>query len=668
MHFDYEWIKHYLKDAPSLEEAARLLNLTGLETEISGEGLEVDHTVNRPDAMCHYGLARELAVKTGLTLVDPPLYDGALPSLDGWSIGSDVPDDCWRYMALLVENVAATPSPQWLQRRLEAIDQTCHNFLVDLTNFLLWEFSHPSHAFDADKLPSKSILVRSGKPGETLKTLDGRDHQVEGMVVITDGERPIALGGVMGGENTEVDSGTRRVLLELGVFRGALVRTTGNATNIHSDARHRFERGIDPENMQRVIRRFIYLLLEEQPQARVIGFHDMNLKPHVAPQLFLRRSQLDRLLGISLDSAEVESLLARQGFKPRADERGWHVQVPGYKVDVRREADVIEEVIRFAGLDRLQASLPLVGGTDYAPDTLLTRADVAKETLRAIGMQEAICFSFCSPEADALMTGNHPPIEVRNPMTRNQSVMRRHLLPGLLDCLRNNLSRGMNQLALFEIGHTFAPDHEPHHLAAVLSLPKEQVRWWGDYSVHPFYRIKGVYETLAQRLDFSSLELRPEVGSWLKTGEALGVYREGVRIGGFGILADEICERFKFEGAPAVLELDISFLRQTGRAAANVARLSEFPGMKIDMAFVVSKQCAYQDVRAYIESLKLDNLESLQLFDAYQGKSLDQDKKSLGFRFRFRASDRTLTSDEIASTMERVKNSVCDQFGATVRT
>lgn len=668
MHFDYEWIKTYLKDAPSLEEAARLLNLTGLETEISGTGLEVEHTVNRPDAMCHYGLARELAVKADLTLVDPPIYDGPLPELEGWTIVSEEPEECWRYMALLVENAEATPSPEWLRRRLEAIDQTSHNFLVDLTNFLLWEFSHPSHAFDADKLPSNCILVRRATAGEELTTLDGRTHKVEGMLVITDGQRPIALGGVMGGENTEVDSGTRRVLLEHANFRGAMVRATGNATNIHSDARHRYERGIDPENMERVIRRFIFLLRQEQPEARVVGFRDFNLKPHAAPQLTLRRSQLDRLLGIHIEDAEVERLLARQGFQPCVVQGGWHVQVPGYKVDVRREADVIEELIRFAGLDRLQASLPQAGGTDYAPDRLLTRADKARETLRAIGMQEAICFAFCSPEADALIAGTHAPVEVRNPMTRNQAVMRRNLLPGLLDCLRNNLSRGMNQLALFEIGHTFAPDHEPHHLAVVLSLAKEQANWWGDHSVHPFYRIKGVFEALAQRLDFSSLELRPEVGAWLNAGEALGIYRAGVCIGGFGCLADALCERFKFESAPVVLELDISFLRETAEATANVARLSEFPGMKIDMAFVVAKECPFQDVRAHIEGLNLPFLESLQLFDAYQGKSLDGDKKSLGFRFRFRASDRTLTSEEIASTMERVKHSVCDQFGATVRT
>lgn len=212
MYFDYAWISQYLKDAPSLADAALLLNSTGLETEISGSGLEVEHTVNRPDAMSHYGLARELAVKTGSSLVEPEIFTGDLPTLSGWTITSEDAEECNRYLGLLVENVVASPSPQWLRQRLEAIEQTSHNFLVDLTNFLLWEFSQPTHAFDANKLKGFCIHVRKGLVGERLTTLDGRDHAVEGLLCITDGDRPIALGAVMGGENTVVDRDRKSVV------------------------------------------------------------------------------------------------------------------------------------------------------------------------------------------------------------------------------------------------------------------------------------------------------------------------------------------------------------------------------------------------------------------------------------------------------------------------
>lgn len=667
MYFDYDWVKQYLQDAPSLEDAAHLLNSTGLETEIEDGGLEVEHTVNRPDAMCHYGIAREISVKTGAEMVDPPIYEGNLGPLDSWTITSEDASECHRYIGVLVENVAATPSPAWLKERLEAIEQTSHNLLVDLTNFLLWEFSHPSHAFDADKLRGNTIGVRRATKGEELTSLDGRHHEVDGLLCITDAEGPIALAGVMGGQNSEVDDQTTRLLLELAVFRGATARRTGNATNIHSDARHRFERGVDEENMDRVIRRFLYLLLQEQPEARIVGMADMNLKPFERNHVLLRRQQLDRLLGIQLSDEEVLGLLRRMDFQPEVVDGGWNVAAPGYKVDVVREADVIEEVIRFAGLDRLDATLPTAGGSDYKPDPVIVHGDEAREALRAMGLQEIISFGFCSEEADASVKGSHEPVSLRNPMTNKQAVMRRNLLPSMLECLRYNQSRGQVNLGMYEIGHTFGVKDEPIHLSVGLSFGKDQQHWWGDVGVHPFYRIKGVYETLAAKLDFSSLELRPQAPEWLKKGEALGIWKGDTCLGGLGTLSPHLVERFELSTVPVVLELDISFLHEIGSVGVVAEKLSSFPAMKIDLAFVLDKVHGYQQVCEHIQGLKLPNLESLGLFDVYEGKALDGGKKSLGFRFRFRAPDRTLTSEEIAGTMEKVKESVCGQFGATIR-
>lgn len=670
MFFNYDWVTKYLKAAPSLQEAATLLNSTGLETEIENDGLEVEHTVNRSDAMCHYGIARELSVKGGYDMVEPPIYEGELPELSNWAIESEDAEECPQYIGVLVENVTASASPAWLKELLESIDQTSHNLLVDLTNYLLWEFSHPSHAFDADKLKGQRIVVRKATEGETLTTLDGRDHKVDGLLCITDDSGPIALAGVMGGENSEVDDKTTRLLLELAVFRPATARRTGRATNIHSDARHRFERGVDRENMDRVIRRFLYLLLQEQPDAKIIGMKNMDLAPFERADINLSRAHLDRLLGIHLSDEEVMNLLQRMDCFPAKTGDGWQVAPPGYKVDVTREVDVIEELIRFAGVDRLESTHPAFRGSDYNPDPLLIREDEVRNALVSMGFQETITFDFINEELDALMGGDGECVRLRNPMNLNQAVMRRNILPSMLNCVAANLNRGIANLSFFEIGHTFlaGQEAEPHHLAVVLTQSKEQGHWWGDVGGHIFYRVKGVFEALAERGDWQQLQVKETAPAWLESGESLGVYLGEKCIGGFGMLCGKLVETFKMDVVPAVMELDISFLHDVAARLPQSEALSEFPGMKIDVAFVVDMEHSYQKLRDHILALDLPMLESLGLFDAYEGKAVGKGKRSLGFRFRFRSFERSLTSEEITATMDKVIESVTQTFGATIRT
>jgi len=672
MYFDYTWICDYLDNPPDIDEAIRVLNLTGLETEREGDGLEIEHTVNRPDAMSHFGVARELAVRLDLELCEPPGYEGTLADLPHWSITSEDADQCPRYMGLLIDKVRNEPSPEWLRQKMVAIDQTSHGFLVDLTNFLLWEYGHPNHAFDAALVADRKIHVRFGRKGERLTTLDGQDHDVEGLLCITDPEKPIALAGVMGGQNSEVGAETRTLLFELAVFEPVTVRRAGNRENIHSDARHRFERGVDREQMERVVRRFIHLVLQQQPDAVVVGLQDMNLQPFQRNEVLLRRAMMDRVLGISLPDAEVEGLLERMHCQRERRGSDWLVRVPGYKVDVTREADVIEEIIRFAGFDRLVTDLPPMAGADLEPDPVWDGTAVIRQVLQGLGLQEAMTYSFTPENWDAAFHREGAPIRLRNPMNANQAVLRRMILPGLLSVVRGNLNRGNADIRLFESGHTFASDRrEPHHLAIVLSDARERDQWWPAPDNHPFYTIKGVFETLAARLGWGeALEVATPAPHWLTEGEALGIYHRGTCIGGFGTLSPAVvraCEDFEIEPAPVVLELDLSFLNTHRRAREFAEDLSPFPGIKIDMAFVLDREHDYGAVRQHLLGLDLEHLESLDLFDVYTGKSVAKGKKSLGFRFRFRSPERTLTGDEVNRTMERVTGSVQKAFGAVIR-
>lgn len=675
MYLDYEWVKTYLSEAPSLEEAAALLNKTGLEAEIDGDGLEVEHTVNRPDAMCHFGVARELAVKTGAELLVPPVYEGEIPALQGFSIETVDPLECGRYIGLKVSGVRASATPEWLRKRLDAIGQTSHNFLVDLTNFLLWEFSHPSHAFDAKKLVGDKILIRWGEKGERLTTLDGRDHDVEGLLCIADAEKPIAFGGVMGGENTEVDENTTELLLELATFYGPTVRKTGNACDIHSDARHRFERGVDLEHMDRVIRRFLFLLLEEQPEAQVIGMFDMNKTPFSRGQVLLRRAKMDQLLGIELETEQVETLLNRMDFGVEKHAEGWQLTVPGYKVDVEREVDVIEELIRFAGFDLLKTELPALVGSAYQPNPLLEFSERLRDIMVGFGYYEACTYSFIPETWDQAFSGEGEAVRVRNPMNLNQAVMRRDLAPCLSDSILRNQLRGILELKLFEVSRVFRDGKEPHRLAVAFSRGKEAAHWWPGDNQHPFYQVKGIFEALRDRLFDQSktrLTLKPGAPGYFQEGESLGIYLDERLIGGLGMLRADLVngktiKDWEFPVLPAYLEMEIEALAQIGAPVPDVAELPKHPGMKIDVAFVLDRDHGYEPVRDHILNLQPQFLDTLELFDVYEGKSLEKGKKSLGFRFFFQADQRTLTSEEVAATVDTVIDSVKQQFGAVVR-
>jgi len=671
MYIHYAWVRDYLPDAPSREEAARVLNLTGLETELDGEGLEIEHTVNRPDAMSHYGVARELAVKLDLELREPPVFEGEIPVSTDWTIESEDAEQCPRYTGLEIDGVHDEPSPPWLKEKLAAIGQTSHGFLVDLTNYLLWEFGHPCHAFDADLLTGQRIVVRMGRPGERLTTLDGQDHDANGLLCIADAEKPVAFGGVMGGENSEVGPKTTRLLFELAVFKPSTVRRSGRRENINSDARHRFERGVDRERLDRVIRRFIYLVLEQLPEARVVGLRDMDLAPFTRANVFLQRKHLDRLLGISLDDAVVEGLLVRMGCQIEKQGADWAVSVPGYKVDVTREADVIEEIIRFAGLDLLQTDLPEMAGTDIEHDPVREATTTIRHVLQGMGLQEAYTYSFGPETWDRAFGLSGEPTALRNPMNANQAVLRRYILPGLLSVVRTNINRGNTEIHFYELGHTFRAGEEPHHLAIVMTSGKERNVWWEVPTAHPFYAIKGVYETLAGHLGWHhALTLREEAPSFLVQGEALGIYAGDKLVGGFGTLAPEIaekCDDLEIDPPPVVLELDLTHVASISTAVDASEVLSPFPGIKVDMAFVLDAEHSFAEVRDHLSGLGLDNLESLELFDVYSGKSIEKGKKSLGFRFRFRSPERTLTSEEVNASMTRVTESVEKAFGAVIR-
>ncbi|PIE90632.1 MAG: phenylalanine--tRNA ligase subunit beta [Acidobacteria bacterium] len=668
MYFNYDWIKEYLEEAPSLEEAARILNQTGLETEVEGtNGLEIEHTVNRPDAMCHYGLAREISVKTGLKLVTPPVDTADWSELEGWKITSEEEKGCWRYMGVLIENTKNTPSPAWLKEKLDSIEQTSHGLIVDLTNFLLWEFGHPSHAFDADLIDGKEIRIRYGREGEELTSLDGKNHKVNQLLCIADREKPIALAGVMGGQNSEVSEKTHSLLLELAMFNPVAVRHTGKKTLIQSDAKHRFERGVDEESMDRIIRRFVYLLKREQPDITVKGLRDYKIKDFKRANVTLRVKRLNALLGITLDKGEIQTLLERMDFQPQYSDGVFALKVPGYKVDVTREVDVIEEIIRFKGLDILPSTLPAMPGSDFHPKPEELHRTKIRNLLKELCLQEVLTYSFLSEKEEKMFQSTGRAVEIRNPMSESSGVLRRNIQPQLVKVAKRNISRGQKNLKLFELGHVFKSDGEHYNMACLITQSKEKANWWNTSNAHPFYEMKGILETLAAELGWPGLTTQPKELPGLDPQQALAIQINGGECGWFGSLKRELLEELNTDEPVIVMELELDFLKHLSNHEKQLFKLSPFPSIQIDMAFVLDEDVKYDRISEHIQSLDLVNMESMELFDVYSGKSLAKGKKSLGFRLIFRAEDRTLTSDEVNGQIESMIQSVKKEFNAEIR-
>jgi phenylalanyl-tRNA synthetase beta chain len=666
MLFSPTWIQEYLAAPVSCADAASWLNRCGLETEMRDGLLEVEHTVNRPDAMSHFGIARELSAASGISLLHPQPYEGEIPPLTGFTLQSESSQACPRYMALLVENLVAAESPAWLVERLASIGQKCHGLLVDLTNFLLWEMGHPSHAFDADKLEGGGLTVRTAEAGARLRTLDGRERDVAGLLCIHDGCKPVALAGVMGGENSEIDGRSSRLLLELAQFDPVRVRESGKRTQIHSDARHRFERGIDPEAMETILRRFLFLLRREQPQARVVGLCQWQDQPFRRPALLLRASRLERLLGIALPQDVVTELLQRMDMRPQVLDEGWHVQVPGYKVDVSREVDVIEEVIRFAGLDRLEASQVAMPGSDYDESLSQEWTLKVQETLRSCGLQEIISYSFISTAAARQWQAQGEGVMLANPLSETTAVLRPSLLPSMLDCLAYNHRRACASAALFEVGEVFDGSGERRHLAlGLLGTPAPS--WWNDKPMPGFFRLKGCLEALCRRMGWPQTQLLAATHPFFQPGLSFQLMIADRQAGWLGAPAQALCLARDLEAPTLVAELDLAGCMALPTRLPPVEAAKLHPAIEIDLAFVLAKSVSYQSLREHFVTWSLPWLEALELFDVFEGSSLGAGLRSLGLRFTFRAAARSLTREEVTQTLQEAVESAKHKFAAVIR-
>jgi phenylalanyl-tRNA synthetase beta chain len=660
---------------------------------IADEVLELEITPNRPDAMAVYGVARDLHAVTTAPLAPDPSADDVEPSGDDSaedhaSVEIADPEICLRFTARVFEDVKIGPSPLWLKQRLVAAGQRPISNVVDITNYVMLCTGQPLHAFDLDEVRGARIVVRRAHDGETMTTLDGVERTfTDEMALVCDGEGPSGIAGVMGGLISEVSDKTTRVLMEAATWVGPNIMRTSKALGLRSEASARFEKQLHPElaiAAQRLAARLMVELCGARLVPGTIDEYPSPLPPKLVP---LRADRMEKLLGERIDEASAHGILERLGFG--FHEEGWKVP-PWRYADVQREADLIEEVARIHGLDKLPTTLPDRGeaiGRLTGSQPLRRRLE---DLLRDRGLLETISYSFTSPQALArLRIADVEPLRIENPISEDLSVMRPLLLPGLLDAARHNAAHGRPGVALFESAHSYlpagplepAPDGSPggatpaaehHHLGALLTQAT-LAGWRTDAREADFYAAKALLEALLEvagiagwRVEQPGAEARaasaeaPPGGHrpFLHPGrQASVVSAEGVELGWIGELHPLVLREWELQGPASAFELDAGLLHElTQGRIATYSDVTSFPAVLQDIAVIVPEDVQAARLAQVVRAGAGDLLAELRVFDLYHGEQVGEGNKSLALRLEFRAPDRTLTDEEVAERRTAIEN------------
>jgi phenylalanyl-tRNA synthetase beta chain len=646
---------------------------------IDDDVLELEITPNRPDLMGVYGVARDLHAITGAELAEDPTARDAEPrgddsAEDHVAIQID-PEICLRFTARVFEDVRIGPSPLWLKQRLMAAGQRPISNVVDITNYVMLATAQPLHAFDLDKVRGRRIDVRRARDGERMVTLDDAERVFgEEMALVCDAEGPSGIAGIMGGQVSEVADDTTRVLMEAATWVGPNIMRTSKALGLRTEASARFEKQLHPEQAIAAQRLAARLMVDLCGARLVPGTVDVFPHPaeaRVVPQ------RIERLLGTPVADEAVDGILHRLGFEWAGE--GWRVP-PWRDSDVQREADLIEEVARVHGLDKLPTTLPArrsaVGR--LTPSQRLRRR--IEDLLRDRGLYECISYAFVSPRAlDALRLGDEPVLELENPLSEEQSVMRPLLLPGLLDAARHNAAHGRPAVALFESAHVYSPggslepppDRSPagatpalegQHLA-VLATEAVPGGWRTDPRPADFFSAKALLEAV---LAVADVDWHVEEGGppFLHPGRAARVLAGEHELGWLGELHPQAAVAWDLGGAVAGFELDVDAL--VAPAAGEEPRyrdVTSFPAVLQDIAVGVPVEVSAAAAADTIRSAAGELLASVELFDVYSGDQVGQAKKSLAFRLRFQAPDRTLTDEEVAERRAAIEAALSELGG-----
>jgi len=652
--------------------------------------IEVDLTPNRPDCTSVIGIAREIAGFTNQKLRQP--VKNELPELTGKGVPFSVevldPEDCPRYAARLLKNVTISPSPWWLRKRLLSVGLRPINNVVDITNLVMLEYGQPLHAFDFHRLGGARIVVRRARAGEHIVTLDGEKRQLDQeMLLICDAEKPVAVAGVMGGENSEVTDSTRDILLESACFNPLSIRRTARQLNLGTEASYRFERGVDPEVSPRAMERAVQLLVEVAGAEIVENGYDCvaGIKPPEA--IKLRISRTNDILGLQLDAMEVGRFLESIELKViGADEDTLLVTPPSFRIDLEREIDLIEEVARLQGYNEIPTSMPIVPMSFPEQQQGLELRKNLASMLVSQGFFEAINYSFVDENYfDRLQVQSNDPIRnavtLLNPLSEDQKIMRTMMLPGLLQNISRNTSRQSNDIRLFEIGKVFHP-------VADEPLPLENIRVAGVISGrrHPgaslmhfgsipvdIYDCKGIVEAILQEVRMAKaarLEFTNEsnaVPSYIQPDSYIVCRAADRFLGYFGKINADVLKSFGVKQSVFFFDLDFDLIADLEPEPKLFKPLPKFPSVNWDIALIVPETVAAGELLTAIDNAGEALVEAVEIFDVYRGDAIDAGHKSVAISLTYRSVEQTLDDKTVNKVHQRLIAMLEERFHGKLR-
>jgi phenylalanyl-tRNA synthetase beta chain len=611
-------------------------------------------------------------------------------------------DLCPRYAARVVRGVKVAPSPEWLARRLQTIGQRPINNVADITNFVLHELGQPLHAFDLSKLAEHRIVVRRARAGEKIRTLDGVERELdEQMLVIADAARAVAVAGVMGGEETEISAATADVLIESAYFDPQSVRRTSKLLGLQTDASYRFERGVDYEGVRRAQDRCVALICELAGGTATEDAIDVYPRRIAPPVVYLRPSRVEDLTGLPVSAEKSARVLESLGFTPvsagDAASGELFFQVPTWRTDVSIEEDLVEEVARLVGYEKIEESLPPspVTGEYLAGDR---RRRAARQVLTACGLSEAVNISFIDESNEGRfellhglqkVEGEGAFVKLSNPIIEGARLMRPTLLAGLLDSVRHNFNRGTRNVRLFETGRVFASSDEgdevapggveraaagegggrPNEVEAfALALTGEAIEEGRAAGrALDFFDLKGALEAATDAMRVGELEFKSDSVGHLREGQSARVLLGGAEVGSLGRLDEELAALYKFRQPVYVAEVNLGALLASGERPVRYQPLPRFPPVVRDISLLAPRRAEFGEMRRAILSLGIDECREVLLVDVYEGAGVPEGKRSVTLRVEYRSDERTLRDEEVDSMHARVVAALEGEFGAQLR-
>ncbi len=652
--------------------------------------IEVELTPNRADCLSHIGIAREIAALFNRPLKSPAgiaFDDSEEPIAAAIGLTVSEPEACLRYGLAVIENVVVGPSPAWLRHRLAAIGMRSINNIVDVTNYVLMDVGQPLHAFDLDRLDG-GMIVRYANPGEKLSGIDHKEHTLEARdLIIADSAKAVAIAGVMGGDGTEVTSATTRVLIECAQFQPTTVRKTAKRLGLHTESSHRFERGIDSAAVERNLETTIGLMVKAQagqgtPSVRK-GRLFQEAAPYIARQVAVTSSRVNQILGTELSTADVTQILTSIGVTNKVVGDVVEASIPPWRPDLERTIDLVEEVARIHGYDKLTPTLPRIpmGHIHRTkvksghPPTIISRRRLSlsrrvRQVLLGAGLAEAMNYSFFGETdlAQLSLSAEDARTKVRrvaNPLAADQAFMRTSLVPGLLKALRTNASRKYDRIALFEVGRVYLPEREYERVAGL--AVGSRLGHVGEIRSWDFFDMKGVVETLAEPFAGQGEWRVPAIlEPFLHPGVQAEWVLDGQVVANVGQLHPLVSREIGVDDAVYVFDVDLDRLLGTLEAVHKYVAVAKFPAVQRDFAFLVDKDRTYAEVEGAIRAAS-ELIEGVSLFDVYAGAQVPEGKQSYAVSVAYRSTEKTLTEADITAVDSRIVAEVEQRTGATLR-